>query len=227
VSRRAEAEPDAGPATEAMQLDFDQPDDHVEAPSGTRRISALERMGDRPRRRTATRRQPKLPLGRGPRSIYKRVGAGVALVLGVALIWFVIELFQPFIGSPQGPYFAIAIPHGSSTGQIGDLLERKGVISSSFFFGLRVALDGDRGSLLAGQHEFKRGMSYGTVIGILTTPPKAAPTSELTLIPGKTRLQVDKLLGSQAIRGSYVAATRHSPLLDPHSYGAPRSTPDL
>ena len=49
----------------------------------------------------------------------------------------------------------------------------------------------------------------------------------LTLIDGKSRQQIDALLRSQHIRGSYIAATRHSRLLNPVHYGAPRSTPDL
>ena len=62
---------------------------------------------------------------------------------------------------------------------------------------------------------------------ILTKPPPAAKVTNLTLIEGKTRAQIDKLLRAQGVRGSYTAATRHSPLLDPRRYGAPRSTPSL
>jgi UPF0755 protein len=218
---------DAGPATQPMQLEFAGDDHHEDEPSGTRRISGLERMSDRSRRRTGRVGQAKLPLRHGHRSIRKRVGAGIALIVAAALIWFLFELFQPFYGSPHGKLFEVTIPRGSNASQIGDLLERKGVISSSFFFNLRATLDGDRGDLRAGTFKLRYGMSYSTVLTVLTTAPKPVPTSELTLIPGKTRLQVDKLLNSQGISGSYVAATRHSPLLDPHSYGAPRSTPDL
>ncbi|MHB8690872.1 MAG: endolytic transglycosylase MltG [Solirubrobacteraceae bacterium] len=217
---------DLDPPTQQFDVEFDDGHEHeheLEQASGTRRVSALERRHHRVGRTTAS----KPPRASGRRRLRRRIGAVIALALAAGLIWFVIQLFQPFIGSPQGPYFEVTIPHGSSSGQVGDLLAKDGVISSSFFFGLRVTLDGDRGSLLAGPHRFKHGMSYGTVIGILTTPPPAVPTSQLTLIPGKTRLQVDKLLSSQGIRGSYLVATRHSKLLDPHSFGAPRSTPDL
>ena len=216
----------AFPATQPMQVEFAGSGDHVDAPSGTRRISALERMSDRPHRRGGRAGQQKLPRQNGHRSVRKRVGAGIALVVAAALIWFLIELFQPFLGSPHGR-IVVTIPHGSSSGQIGDLLARKGVIDSSFFFGLRATLDGDRGELRSGTYVLQYGMSYSRALSVLTTPPKAAPTSELTLIPGKTRLQVQTLLNSQGITGSYVAQTRHSPLLNPRAYGAPRSTPDL
>ena len=211
--------PDLEPPTASHDHEHD-------APSGTRRISALERMGERPRHRVRRGPHVKLPHGSGRRSVRKRVGAGIALVLAAAAIWFLIELFQPFIGSPHGK-IVVRIPHGSTAGSIGDLLERDGVISSSFFFNLRASLDGDRGKLYAGTYTLQLGMSYSKVLDVLTTRPKAAPTSELTLTPGKSRLQVQTLLSSQGITGSYVAATRRSPLLDPHAYGAPRSTPDL
>jgi UPF0755 protein len=49
----------------------------------------------------------------------------------------------------------------------------------------------------------------------------------VTLIPGKSRGQIDTLLHSQGIKGSYLADTRRSPLLNPRDYGAPRNTPML
>jgi UPF0755 protein len=58
-------------------------------------------------------------------------------------------------------------------------------------------------------------------------PPTAAPTVNVTIIPGHTRRQVQKLLHESGIRGNYLRATRHSPLLDPRQYGAPASTPYL
>jgi UPF0755 protein len=148
------------------------------------------------------------------------------LLVAVALIWFLVQLFQPFYGAAHGEV-TVRIPQGSSADAIGDLLAGKGVISSSFFFGLRARLDGDRGHMYAGTYHLRYGMTYGTVLAILTTRPKPPKTSMLTLIPGKTRLQIDTLLRSQGIRGSYIAASRHSSLLDPATYGAPRSTPDL
>ena len=65
------------------------------------------------------------------------------------------------------------------------------------------------------------------MLKILTTAPKAAKVTNLTITEGETRRQIDALLRSQHIHGSYLAATRHSPLLDPRHYGAPRSTPSL
>jgi len=201
-------------------------DDH-EVASGTRRVGWREREAStaavpgsaRPRltpRRTA----------RGPRSVIGRTAAVLVLLLGAGLIWFCIELFQPFHGSGHGSV-TVTVPAHSGARQVGNLLERDGVIASGFFFDLRAALEGDRGKLLAGTYHMKLDMSYGQALKALTTPPPAAKVTNVTVIPGKTRAELAALLQSQGIRGSYLAATRHSPLLNPLAYGAPRSTHSL
>jgi UPF0755 protein len=190
-----------------------EPPEDEEIASGTRRVSRLHR----PR---APRRSTK------PHSRLGRVASLVALVLAIALIWFLVELFQPFHGSGHGSVTVTIPPHVSSS-QVGDLLEKDGVISSSFFFELRATLAGERGSLRSGTYHLKLDTGYGQVLKILTTPPPPARVSEITIVEGRTRRQIDALLRSQGIQGSYVAATRHSPLLDPVKYGAPRSVPSL
>jgi cell division protein YceG involved in septum cleavage len=52
-------------------------------------------------------------------------------------------------------------------------------------------------------------------------------TTNVTIIPGRTRRQLDKLLRSQGVKGSYYSDTRSSPLLNPRSYGAPPGTHSL
>ncbi len=150
----------------------------------------------------------------------------LALLLAAGLIWFLVELLQPFHGSGQGTV-TVTIPTHSTVSQIGDLLERDGVIASSFFFGARATLAGDRGDLRSGTYQLKLDMPYSAVLTALTTPPPAAKVSTLTIIEGRTRRQIDALLRSQGVRGSYLAATRHSRLLNPRSFGAPRATPTL
>ena len=57
--------------------------------------------------------------------------------------------------------------------------------------------------------------------------PAAAATTELTITPGRTRRQIDSLLRSQGVSGSYYGATRNSRLLNPATYGAPARTNSL
>jgi UPF0755 protein len=189
--------------------------------------------GGGPPRRAAPRRRaraggPRRPVGRAARAHSRagRVAALVALLLAAAVTWFLVELFQPFAGPGHGS-ITVTIPPRSSAGEIGSLLERDGVIDSSFFFELRVALAGDRGKLYAGTYHLRLDMSYGAVLAALTTLPPAAKVTTVTIVPGETRRQIAALLRSQGVKGNYLAATRRSPLLNPAAYGAPRSTPSL
>jgi UPF0755 protein len=155
-----------------------------------------------------------------------RFAAGAALLLALAVAWFLVELFQPFYGRGRG-HVEVTIPRGASAARIGDLLVRDGVIGSSFFFSLRAALAGDGGHFYAGTYRLARGMSYGQVLAILTAAPPAAPSIQVTLIPGQTRAQVAAILRREHLGDNYLALTRRSPLLKPTSYGAPASTPNL
>ncbi len=227
--RRAQAQ-DGGQRADAPAEPYERPDDgeafewdgEPEIASGTRRVARLHRPSSGGR--TAARRST------GPvRERHSRAGrliSLVALALAVALIWFLVELFQPFHGAGHGSV-TITIPARSTSSQVGDLLEREGVVASSFFFELRATLAGERSDLRSGTYRLELDMSYGDVLKILTTPPPPARVTNLTLIEGRTRRQIDALLRSQGIRGSYLAATRHSPLLNPAAYGAPRDTPSL
>jgi UPF0755 protein len=158
--------------------------------------------------------------------VARRIVAVSLLVLAGVMIWFLIELFQPFHGPGHG-HVRVTIPRPAGVGQIAGILSRDGVIDSSFFFKLRVALEGDRAKLRAGTYELAHGMSYSGVLKILTTPPPPVPVTEVTIIPGRTRRQLDGLLRSQGVRGSYLRSTISSPDLDPIAYGAPKRTPSL
>jgi peptidoglycan lytic transglycosylase G len=60
------------------------------------------------------------------------------------------------------------------------------------------------------------------------TVPPAVPRAVKVLIPeGKTRMQIAQIATAEGLTGSYRAASRRSPLLDPTAYGAPKRTPDL
>jgi peptidoglycan lytic transglycosylase G len=148
------------------------------------------------------------------------------LVLAAAVIWFCVELFQPFHGSGHGKV-TVRIPRTAGARQVGDLLAHNGVVASGFFFYIRATLAGDRGKIYAGTYHLKLDMTYGEVLKRLTTPPPPVKVTNVTIVPGQTRRQIDALLRSQHIKGSYLAATRRSQLLSLSAYGAPQSTPSL
>jgi UPF0755 protein len=177
------------------------------------------------------RHRPRRP-GRSPRtrrrghSLGARIAALLAFVVVAVVIWFAFEVFQPFHGAGHGSV-VVTIPAHSGASQVGDELARDGVISSGFFFNIRAALEGDRGKLRSGTYHLKLGMSYGDALKILTTPPPAAPTTEVTIAEGDTRAHIAAKLRAEHIAGDYLALTRRSPLLDPRAYGAPPTLPSL
>jgi UPF0755 protein len=185
--------------------------------------------------RTSVRRPPpSRSNGRRPgasrrRSWPGRVLAVVAILAVLIVLWFLLELFQPFAGSGHGEV-TVTIPPHAGTSQIADILDRDGVISCTFpdcrlLFELRAKLDGR--TLLSGTYRLKKDMSFESAISALSKPGPAAKVKEVTIIPGETRAHISALLHSQGVAGSYLAATRHSRLLKPTSYGAKASTPDL
>jgi UPF0755 protein len=206
------------------ELVLDDEEEHHEPAAGTKWVSRLHRHQDGERAPRGPRRAPR-PVKRR-RRWRGRLLAVLAIVLAAAVIWFLIELFQPFHASGHGRV-TVTIPAHSSSSQIGHLLEREGVIASGFFFGVRAALAGDRGDLRSGTYHLKLDMSYGDVLKVLTTPPKAAKVSDLTITEGRTRRQIDALLRAQHVKGSYFAETHRSKLLDPRAYGAPRNINSL
>ena len=190
-----------------------------------RRRERARHPNDTPPRRPAPARR-----GPGRPSRLRKWGgrflAVLALALAVGAIWFLFQLYQPFHGAPHGSV-TVTIPPHSSSREIGDELARDGVIASGFFFDLRATLAGERGDLRAGTYNLQRDMTYSKVLKVLTTPPTAAPTINLTITEGRTRADINALLKAQGVAGSYFVATRRSPLIDFAAYGAPRHTPDL
>jgi UPF0755 protein len=149
----------------------------------------------------------------------------IVLVAVLAVAWFLVELFQPFHGNGQGSVL-VRVPRGASTSEIGSTLARDGVVASAFFFRLRAKLDGDS-SIQAGTYRFPRDTTYSNALHILSMPPRGRSTTYVTIIEGLSRRQVNGLLRSQRVRGSYLEQTRHSRLLDPVAYGAPRTVHSL
>ncbi len=140
--------------------------------------------------------------------------------------WFLIQLYQPFGTSPHGRV-AVVIPAHTGASGIGTILANDKVVPSGFFFNLRAKLSGDRGKLLPGTYHLQEGMSYSAALTVLTTPPPAVPTTEITMTPGERRVDFSQRLRADGVKGDYYQSTRHSPLLNPVSYGAPASTPTL
>jgi UPF0755 protein len=156
-----------------------------------------------------------------------RILATVVLIL---ILIFLNALFQPFVGEGHGKV-VVDIPKGSSVGEVGDLLEKKGVISDGFvvsgstLFQARVTIAGKRSDLFAGKFTMKEGMSYGDAIDELSKEPKPAEAQSkpgivtVTIPEGQSRPITAKLVKEDGVKGNYLKASKKSKILNPEKYG--------
>jgi UPF0755 protein len=150
----------------------------------------------------------------------------LALAAAAAVVWFAVSLFQPFAGGGSGSVI-VEIPKGASASRIGSILARRGVVASAFFFDVRALVEGKRGELHSGRFQLKHDMSYAAAIAALSRRPPAVIAVRLVIPEGYTRQQIAALARAEALSGSYLEASKRSPLLDPARYGAPPGTPSL
>src|SRR6185503_3646915 len=152
-----------------------------------------------------------------------------AVIVAILILLFLNALFQPFHGDGSGRV-AVIIPKGSSVGEVGDLLEKEGVISGGFFisgstlFQARVTLAGKRSDLFAGNFQMQKDMSYGDAIDELSKEPEPKEQSKpgivtVTIPEGQSRPITAKLVKEDGINGNYIKATKKSKYLDPAEYG--------
>jgi UPF0755 protein len=168
----------------------------------------------------------KLGVAKPRRRWLRRIFAVLALGLAVAVAAFLFLLYQPFHGDGNGRV-PVVIPAGATADDIGNLLADRGVVKNGRLFSLRARLAGQRDKLRSGRYTLRAGMPYGAALTALTTPPKAAPTIQVTVPEGRSRREEAAKIRSAGLKGSYLAATKRSPKLDPSDYGAPRSTRSL
>jgi uncharacterized YceG family protein len=147
----------------------------------------------------------------------------LALLLVIGGVWVVVSLFQPGTGSGAGTV-VVRVPPGAGAGEIGDLLARRGVVDSGFFFSVRAALAGKRGNLRSGTYTLKRGMSYGAALDVLTRAPSTAPVFSVVIPEGLSIAEAAPRVRRAGVRGSYVSAAARRP---PRRAGAPRGTRTL
>jgi peptidoglycan lytic transglycosylase G len=179
-----------------------------------------------PPARTAPPRAPRPPRpGSGALAALRRHPLRIAGALAaLALLWFLFALFQPFHGDGSGRV-VVTIPKGASVSEVGDILDEKGVVSSSTLFQVRVTIDGKRSDLYPGRFVLASGMSYGAAIDALSTAP-LKKVATVTIPEGYSREQVAPLAEEAGLTGSYMKASRgHEGYLFPDTFelkpGAP------
>jgi UPF0755 protein len=180
-----------------------------------------------PRRVPASRRPaPRRPRPPGSRHWGRRILALLALAaIGVAL-YAINATFQPFHGDGSGGV-RVKVPSGADAGQIGDLLEAKGVVDSGTFFVLNATVTGRRGGLRPGSYTLRKGMTNGEAIAALTKGPKAkvVKTTDITIPEGPSIREEAPKIDKTSLTGSYAkAASAPKTLQAIRRLGAPKGT---
>jgi len=195
------------------------PQDQTERPSGVRRAasSPQSNAGDLPEQAAAAGGRPAI-LARPPRK--RRVGRRTLLIIPVTLLllllFLVLKTFQPFHGDGEGT-IRVTIPKGATASEIGDLLEKRGVVSSARYFGVRAWISGQRGNLKAGGFFLRKDMSNGAAIDALTENPIAPKVLKVVLPEGKSIREARPIIRDAGVRGPYRRAAiprKRNALLD-------------
>jgi UPF0755 protein len=152
-------------------------------------------------------------------ALRRAAAAAVALAV-LAFLW---ATFQPFAGD-GGDRVPVLIPKRASAGEIGDLLDNKGVVPSAALFELRATLAGNRSDLKPGSYVLKKGMSYGDVIDRLVAGP-AADVVKVTIPEGLSRREIAPLVKKAGIEGDYLKASTDTNAIPLRKYGA-KQVPD-
>ena len=172
--------------------------------------AAVQRASHRPSNEIARRR---------------RIAAGVAVAVGAVFLWLLIAFLQPFGGDGEGKV-VVSIPKGATASEVGEILERKGVISGgpplvsgSTLFRWRLTMAGKQDDIPAGSYTLASGMSYGAAIDELTASPAERGTT--VVIPeGYTREQIAGVAEDVGLKGNYKKASKRSNAIDLKRYGA-------
>jgi UPF0755 protein len=211
------------------------------AAEGTPRPSARERAAaGRDAVRQRFRRGARGGSGGGPgragkpraRGAYRRRRLfALALVLVAALgVWFLAALFQPppFDPGEGDGSVTVEIPEGASAGDIAEILDQAGVVSSAELFEWRLKLAGKSDEIQASTYTLASGMSYGAAIDRLTAADTGGAVT-VTIPEGLDRNQIAAdILPEGVSSDEYLELTEAAPQgFDPARYGAPKGTTSL
>jgi uncharacterized YceG family protein len=153
------------------------------------------------------------------------------LVRSAALAaWFLIAFFQPppFDPGDGDGAVTVTIPEGASAGEIAEILDDAGVVSSARLFEWRLKLAGKSDDVQASTYTLASGMSYGDAIDRLTGAETGGAIT-VTIPEGLDRNQIAAdILPEGVSSDEYLELTAAAaPGFDPVRYGAPKGTTSL
>ena len=193
--RSKKAEPPATPpAAEAAPPTRERPaapGQPIREPPAAETAAAAPQAGRRSMRERMARRSDGKPPGPPTKTYWRRrIAAMVLALVGILVAWFLIALFQPFAGDGEGEgSVTVEIPEGADSGEIADILDQRGVISSASLFELRLRLSGKGDDIQADSYSLAESMSYSTVIDRLTGGQQGGAIT-VTIPEGLSRDQI-------------------------------------
>ncbi|BCJ86292.1 endolytic transglycosylase MltG [Effusibacillus dendaii] len=120
-----------------------------------------------------------------------------ALFLILLILLFVWYLWTP--PASDGRVVSVEIKQGSTTAEIANLLEQKGLVKSSFLFRLAVLLNGQAASLQAGTYEISRGSSMTEIADIIGKGKTRSDIVKFTIPEGYTVEQIADVLSKNGL----------------------------
>ena len=148
-----------------------------------------------------------------------RPAAAAMIVAGLVVLLLLIGLFwvrrQIDPGGDPGPKVRVEVVAGQSTGEIGETLEKAGVITNSTVWTWYVRLKGG-GDIQAGVYEIPTNLSMDDALKALEAKPLPPGTKRVTVPEGQTLGQIKARLtsGDKAVPG-FTAAGFDAALKDP------------
>ena len=123
----------------------------------------------------------------------------------------------PPVPDPHGPPISVTVPRGATATQVGQLLQRSGVVVSGARFTAYVQAQNEGGSLKPGTYRFRAGAGYGSLIDALSGGP-AVQEAKLVIPEGFRVTQIEALLAHVGInRVAYARAVRAA--VPPRGFG--------
>jgi UPF0755 protein len=198
----------AGAEPDPPDFEFDDPvwedDEPAVAP---RRMPAATMEHRRPGT------QPRRPLPPHSRRRRGKAGRRILALLAIAALagalYFINATFQPFHRDGTGAV-RVNVPQGADAGQIGKLLEARGVIDSARFFEINATLTFRRGQLKPGRYTLRTSMSNGDAVEALMEGPKVkvVPTVDVNVPEGLSIREAAPRVDKGPLAGSYLKAAR-------------------
>lgn len=126
----------------------------------------------------------------------------IVILLLIASVYFAFNFYKSSLkpmSSNDKDFIEVEIPSGSSTQDIGEILENKNLIKNKWIFLLKTKTSDDIGSLKAGNYELSKSMDLEEIILSLVSGGKSDNTVRFTIPEGYELVDTAKKLSDEKI----------------------------